>query len=136
MQFQEQLMATNSNFLLGNWLAQANNFGTTAYEKQLAEKNARMQISIWGPDTNSATDLHEYAHKEWSGLIKDLYEPRWQLFFEQLDNEMAGKPNFEVNYFAMELNWANQLNKYSTKTKGDYLQVIKKITEFLDDSDQ
>lgn len=134
MQFQEELMATNANFLLGNWLAQANNFGTTTYEKQLAEKNARLQITIWGPDTNSATDLHEYAHKEWSGLIKDLYEPRWQLFFEQMDNEMAGKPTVEVDYFAMELKWANQLNKYSTKTKGDYLQVIKRVIEYLDNS--
>lgn len=127
MQFQEKLMATNKNFMVGSWIKQAKDFGKTAYEKQLAEKNARMQITFWGPDANPNTNLHEYAHKEWSGLIKDLYEPRWQLFFEQLDNELAGIPFKEVDFFAMELKWAKQQNVYTTTPKGNYLEIIKEI---------
>ena len=99
LDLQEQLMSTNKNRMVGTWLNQARNFGRTDYEKNLAERNARMQITIWGPDTNPATDLHDYAYKEWSGLIKDLYGVRWKLFFDQLDNEMAGKPAQPVNYF-------------------------------------
>lgn len=132
MQFQEQLMATNSNFLLGSWLKQAKYFGQTPYEKQLSEKNARLQITIWGPDYNSNTNLHEYAHKEWSGLIKDLYLPRWEFFFEQLDNELAGKAFKEVDYFAMDLKWVNEHKNYTTKTKGNYLDVIKAIVSFCE----
>lgn len=130
MQFQEKLMATNKNFLVGTWVKQAKDFGKTAYEKQLAEKNARMQITFWEPDSNPNTDLHEYAHKEWSGLIKDLHEPRWKLFFEQLDNELAGKPFKEVDFFAMEVKWAKQQNIYTTTPKGNYLEVIKEIVAF------
>lgn len=130
MQKQEKLMATNKNFLVGTWIKKAKYFGKTAYEKHLAEKNARMQITFWGPDINPKTDLHEYAHKEWSGLIKDLYEPRWRLFFEQLDNELAGRPFKEVNFFAMELKWVKQQNAYATKPKGDYLEVIKEVVAF------
>ncbi len=39
-------------WLMGTWLDQARNFGRTEYERNLAERNARMQIIIWGPDTN------------------------------------------------------------------------------------
>ena len=131
IQFQEKLMATNKNFLVGTWIKQAKDFGKTSFEKQLAEKNARMQITFWGPDYNPKTDLHEYAHKEWSGLIKDLYQPRWELFFEQLDNELAGKPFKEVDFFAMELKWAQQQNRYSTTPKGNYLDVLNEIVAFI-----
>ena len=131
LQLQEKLMATNKNFRVGTWIKQAKDFGKTSYEKQLAEKNARMQITFWGPDSNSKTDLHEYAHKEWSGLIQDLYEPRWQLFFEQLDHELAGKPFAAVDFFAMELKWTQQQNEYSTTPKGNYLDVLNEIVAFL-----
>jgi alpha-N-acetylglucosaminidase len=120
-------MATDKNRMVGTWLNQARNFGHTDYERSLSEKNARMQISIWGPDTNPETDLHDYAHKEWSGLIKDLYRLRWKMFFEQLDNELDGKPVQKINYFATELTWALGKNSYPVKTKGNYLRVIKKI---------
>lgn len=131
MQLQEKLMATNKNSLVGTWIKQAKDFGRTAYEKQLAEKNARMQITFWGPDNNPKTNLHEYAHKEWSGLIKDLYEPRWKLFFEELDNELAGRAYKEIDFFAMELKWAKQQNVYVTTPKGNYLEVINEIVAFL-----
>jgi hypothetical protein len=127
LDLQEQLMATNKNRMVGTWLDQAKNFGRTDYELNLAERNARMQISIWGPDTNPDTDLHDYANKEWSGLIKDLYRVRWEMFFEQLDNEMAGKPAQKINYFEAELKWANGTNSYSTIPKGNYLKVIREI---------
>jgi alpha-N-acetylglucosaminidase len=127
LHLQEQLMATDKNRMVGTWLNQARNFGHTDYERSLSEKNARMQISIWGPDTNPETDLHDYAHKEWSGLIKDLYRLRWKMFFEQLDNELDGKPVQKINYFATELTWALGKNSYPVKTKGNYLRVIKKI---------
>jgi alpha-N-acetylglucosaminidase len=127
LDLQKQLMATNKNRMVGTWLNQAKNFGRTDYERNLAEKNARMQITIWGPDTNTETDLHDYAYKEWSGLINDLYRVRWKLFFEQLDNEMAGKPAQKIDYFETELRWANETNSYTTKPKGNYLKVIKEI---------
>jgi hypothetical protein len=70
LQLQEQLMATNKYFIVGSWLQQTKIFGKSAYEMELAEKNARMQITIWGSDNNPQTDLHSYAHKEWAGLRK------------------------------------------------------------------
>jgi len=91
-----------------------------------------MQITIWGPDTNPKTDLHDYAHKEWAGLIKDLYLPRWKLFFEELDNELSGKPAKGIDFFTLELNWAKGLNAYTTKPMGNYMELIEKIDRYCD----
>jgi hypothetical protein len=130
---QEQLMATNKSCMVGTRLQQAMDFGKTEYEKKLAETNARMQITIWGPDTNPETDLHEYAHKEWAGLIKDLYLPRWEAFFKQLDSELQGNPSKEIDFFSMELAWARGHNTYPTKPEGDYKALIKQIIWYYDD---
>ncbi|MES2773224.1 MAG: alpha-N-acetylglucosaminidase TIM-barrel domain-containing protein [Bacteroidota bacterium] len=130
LQMQEQLLATNKNFLLGTWLTQAKAFGKTASEKQLCEKNARTQITTWGPDDNPATNLHEYAHKEWSGLLNDLYLPRWKIFFEQLDAELNGKQPAAIDFFEMELSWAKKQNLYPTSPKGNYMELIKNVKAY------
>ncbi|RZK47332.1 MAG: hypothetical protein EOO87_22125, partial [Pedobacter sp.] len=121
MRLQEELMASNKNFLLGRWLEKAKSFGETPYEKELSEINARMQITIWGPDE------HDYAHKEWAGLIKDLYLPRWKKFFEQLDREITGIPARKIDFFAMDLVWVKQRNSYATLPKGNFLELINKV---------
>ncbi len=130
LNLQAQLMATNKRYLVGTWLHQAKDFGKTDYEKELAEKNARMQITIWGPDTNPETDLHDYAHKEWAGLIQDVHLKRWNLFFEKLDNELVGKPSKEIDFFTIELNWAKQSNTYTTIPKGNYMEMINEMVSF------
>ena len=61
---QDSLLSVNKYFRLNRWLQQAKDFGKTEYDKKQAVRNAKMQITIWVPETNAATDLHEYAHKE------------------------------------------------------------------------
>ena len=80
----DTLLATRREFLLGNWLEQAKTAAHGDAEQQLFEKNARTQITYWGPDDPS-TDLHDYASKEWSGLLLDFYLPRWEMFVRELD---------------------------------------------------
>ena len=53
----------------------------TSYEFQ-----ARNQITIWGLDVHS--DVHDYASKQWAGLVSSFFVPRWQKFVEFLtDNK-------------------------------------------------
>jgi alpha-N-acetylglucosaminidase len=72
------LLATRKDFLLGRWLQAAKHWEIAAEEKGLYERNARNLITLWG-DKNSV--LHEYSNRQWSGLIKGFYKPRWQQFF-------------------------------------------------------
>ncbi|MDD4991831.1 MAG: alpha-N-acetylglucosaminidase [Paludibacter sp.] len=131
LNLQEQLMSTNRKFMVGTWLKKAMCFGVTNYERKLYNENARLQITIWGPDSNPETELHDYAFKEWSGLIVDLYSKRWKLFFDELDMELAGKIFKELDYFSTELNWVKQQQKYSTKPVGNYVELIRKINIYL-----
>lgn len=44
--------------------------------------NARTLITTWGPEQPSeAAGLHDYSYREWHGMLKDFYYPRWAYFF-------------------------------------------------------
>jgi alpha-N-acetylglucosaminidase len=63
--------------------------------------------------------LHEYAHKEWSGLLRDFYLPRWEMFVQDLNDRLDGKPGREVNYFEFEKKWTEERKEYPAEPSGD-----------------
>lgn len=81
----DTMLAVRPEWTLQKWIADARALGTTPEEKDLYEYNARMQITIWGNEENSL--LFDYAWKEWSGLIGSYHKPRWQKFFDMLDEK-------------------------------------------------
>src|SRR5690242_5578137 len=87
---QDSLLSGNKNFELATWLNAAYNFGKTPYEKKLALKNAKMQITYWGPD-DSTTMVHDYANKEWSGMMRHFYFPRWKMFVDYCLGKLKGE---------------------------------------------
>jgi len=104
------LLATRKDFLLGPWIADARSRGVTSGEKALYERNARDLITLWG-DANSP--LHEYANRQWSGLLNDFYKSRWQQFFDMLQlslqtNTSPDLKTFEQNIRAWEWRWVNE----------------------------
>lgn len=75
---QDSLLGTRSEFRLGHWIDAARNLGNTTAEKDQYEWNARVQITTWGNRTCADKGgLHDYAHKEWQGLLRDFYYVRW-----------------------------------------------------------
>ena len=96
------LKGTNLNFRLGKWTQEARDAAaevqgaTSATADWYEFNNARTIISTWAsPNTN----LNDYSYRSWQGLLKDLYLPRWQYFF---DNGCVGG---EYGFF--EWNWAH-----------------------------
>ncbi len=82
---QDSLLSSRPEFMLDTWLAQARSLGTTEAERALYEWNARVQITTWGNRfCANQGKLRDYAHKEWSGLLREFYAPRWEAFFEAL----------------------------------------------------
>ena len=64
---------------LERWIAMARAEGTSEGERNLMERDARRQITVWG-----GPDLHDYAAKLWSGMVRDFDAGRWKLFFSLL----------------------------------------------------
>jgi alpha-N-acetylglucosaminidase len=128
---QDSLLSNSKYFALNKWLQQAVDFGTNDEDKKLALKNAKMQISYWGPNNYPKTYLHDYANKEWNGLLGSLYLSRWKAFTAYQLEKMKNPKVVEPNYYKMETEWADEKDMYiakpSSSTKLDIL--IKRILE-------
>lgn len=117
----DRLLATRPEFLLGNWLEPAKKWATTPEERLLYEWNSRNLITLWG---DKHSPLHDYAQKQWSGLMKDFYYPRWEAMLTQVTSDLkAGKSfdqrSFNANIATWEEQWTKQTNTYPTKPTGN-----------------
>ena len=125
----DALLATRKDFLLGPWIADARNRGSTKDEKALYERNARNLITLWG-DANSP--LHEYANRQWSGLLNDFYKPRWQQFFNMLQlslqtNAPPDLKKFEQNIREWEWHWVNEQKTFPVQPTGNSISKAEEI---------
>lgn len=112
---QDALLANNEFFTLNRWLKQAKRMAGSDNAEQInALKNAKTQISYWGPD-NSKTDLRDYANKEWNGILSSLYLNRWKQFFNYQLALMEGKESKLPDYFEMEKQWSESPEMYEPK---------------------
>jgi len=125
----DKLLATRKDFMLGPWISAARKWGITKPEKALYEMNAKDIITLWG-DANCP--LHEYACRQWSGLMNDFYKPRWQQFFGTVMQCMQqGKqldlPAFQKGIAQWEWNWVNKRKDYPLLTTGNSVVVSVKL---------
>ncbi|HEV2482171.1 MAG TPA: alpha-N-acetylglucosaminidase [Puia sp.] len=119
----DTLLATQKDFLLGPWLADARRKGITPEEKALYERNARDLITLWG---DAGSPLHEYANRQWSGLLKDFYKPRWEKFFAFLAaNPSPDLAAFDATIRKWEWAWVNEQKAFPTTPKGDPITTVK-----------
>ena len=125
----DALLATRKDFLLGPWIADARSRGNPAGEKALYERNARNLITLWG-DANSP--LHEYANRQWSGLLNDFYKQRWQQFFDMLQRSLQTNTSpdlqlFEQNIRVWEWHWVNEQKAFPLQPIGNSIRKAREI---------
>lgn len=129
---QDRLLATRPEFKAGRWIAQARSIGRTPQEKDWIEWNARVQITTWGNRTASeGGGLHDYAHKEWNGLLRDFYYPRWKTWLDRLNTLPDGDPAAAIDYYALDEPWTLQHNFYSPHKEGDCVEAAKEAAQHL-----
>ncbi|MGW6568976.1 alpha-N-acetylglucosaminidase [Streptomyces sp. NPDC054975] len=115
-----RLVGSDQRFLLGPWLAAARSWGADAAERDRLEYDARSILTTWGDRGPSEGGLRDYANREWSGLVKDLYGPRWRVYFAGLDHALvSGTAPAAVDWFAMDDTWARGHAAYPTRPTGD-----------------
>ncbi|WP_286057571.1 alpha-N-acetylglucosaminidase [Microbacterium wangruii] len=71
----DALAATRGESRASTWIDAARSWADTAEEADVLERDARSLVSVWGHQTSG---LHDYSGRHWSGLIRDLYLPRWE----------------------------------------------------------
>lgn len=125
----DELLATRTDFLLGRWLNSARRMGVTRQEKDLYEMNARDLITLWsGPDCQ----IHEYACKEWSGMLRGFYKERWLRFFDYIGRcwDKGEEPDFagfDRQMCEWEWQWVHAHEPYSDKARGDEIKIARKM---------
>lgn len=157
---QDKLLGTIPEFRLGSWTEAARNLGTTEAEKDQYEWNARVQVTTWGNrECADKGGLRDYANKEWQGLLKDFYYPRWQRWMKALADQMAedagprpdalgAGPNANktsnelfamalpsapvIDWYAMEEPWTLKKGGYSPEPEGDPVDVAREVLRFLE----
>jgi len=125
----DELLSTRKDFLLGKWLADARSNGITDEESDLYEFNARDLVTLWG-DKNSP--MHEYSNRHWGGLIKGFYKPRWEAFFEGLNQSLINHGPFDINCYESEVkdwewHWVRQHDPYPPAPVGDPVEVAVRL---------
>lgn len=109
---EDKLLSTRKEFMLGTWLSQAEDAGCTPQDKQQFVMNAKRQITTW---SGVSSDLHDYANKEWSGLLIDFYLPRWEAYVSYKKGLLNGKKVNLPDYPKMEKKWVLKNSIYPTK---------------------
>lgn len=126
----DALLATRKDFLLGKWINEARANGITEKEKNLYEFNARDLVTLWG---DKESGLREYSNRQWAGLIKGYYKPRWELYFTQLNKALATGTPFDDKAFDKQVkdwewSWVNRHdNAYTDITEGNPVEQAKAL---------
>ena len=126
----DALLSTRKDFLLGKWINEARSNGITDKEKNLYEFNARDLVTLWG---DKESGLREYSNRQWAGLIKGYYKPRWELFFNQLDKSLLTGTEFDASAFDKQVKdwewqWVNKHdNAYPNTISGNSVEKAKQL---------
>lgn len=141
----DELLSHRSEMTLDRWLNMAQNLASDEEEKRYFDFNARTQITLWGDISGDTSQLFDYAWKEWSGLIKGYYYPRWQIFYDsildavshhkfpkqykngwkQRFNYKKTKVGKEIDKF--ELAWIKEYQECSPPTTTDVVPIATKL---------
>ena len=106
---------------------------STPEDKALNEWNARVQITTWGGrEPSDQGGLHDYSNREWQGLLRDFYLPRWQRWFAaRIANWDSATPP-EIDFYEMESEWTRRTNPYDPAPHADPIQTARQVlTEAL-----
>ena len=128
----DALLSTRKDFLLGKWISEARANGITDKEKNLYEFNARDLVTLWG---DKESGLREYSNRQWAGLIKGYYKPRWIMYFNQLDKSLAAGTAFDDKAFDKQVKdwewqWVNKHdNAYPNATSGNPVEKARQLFE-------
>lgn len=156
---QDKLLGTRPEFRLGSWTEAARDAGTNDSEKDLYEWNARVQITTWGNrECADKGGLRDYANKEWNGLLRDFYYPRWETYFKALADQMDhnSKPDYdalgsgansnktsnelfamalpagpEIDWYALEEPWTLRKGSYTAAPEGDPVDTAAEVIKYL-----
>jgi len=121
----DKILGTEADFMLGGYVAraEAQNPGIGAYDLQNL-------LTTWG--TKKSFSLHDYANREWQGLMGDFYASRWQQYFAGLRTSIqTGEAAPSIDWFTVDDDWAKVNHNYPSVPSGDVIVEARKAMDLL-----
>jgi alpha-N-acetylglucosaminidase len=133
MQLQDDLLKTNSYFLLGRWLSYVPEWSSSPAELDRLNYDARSILTTWGNRKASEDgNLHEYGNKDWAGLTRDYYMARWKMYFDSLSTSLdSGQPPQSIDWYAFGDKWNHETRSYSPTPEGSAYDAATAIAQEL-----
>ncbi|XP_014210831.1 alpha-N-acetylglucosaminidase [Copidosoma floridanum] len=125
----EEILASSPDFLLGRWLESAKSVASSDVERANFEFNARNQITLWGPKG----EIVDYANKQWSGVVKDYFGPRWARYLVELCRSLMNHEALDstrvrqIIFNEIELPFSYANKSYPTEPTGDSIKIAMRI---------
>ncbi|MFF4172208.1 alpha-N-acetylglucosaminidase [Streptomyces sp. NPDC001744] len=134
MELLGRLVGSDRRFLLGPWLEDARSWGADPAERDRLEYDARSILTTWGGRVPSETGgLRDYANREWDGLVREVYAPRWAAYFATLDDALVtGGTPAAVDWFARDDAWARDHRPHPTVPAGDPHALAEEVRAALE----
>ena len=109
-------------FSFYKWQNDAKNISISHEDFVQNIKSAKQLLTIWGPSLKNGKTpkIFDYAWREWAGLIKYFYIPRWEIFRDYIVDSM--KKN--AKYTDFTLKWAYGRQSFEAN------EIYKKIAGF------
>lgn len=133
MRLSDEIAGTQAKFLLGAWLADARERGSSAREKDRLEQTARVLITTWA-GRKAADDgrLANYASRDWHGLVGDFHLPQWKMYLEEVEDALAaGREPRSFDWYAHEEPWTREHKQYARRPSGDVHAVARRVRRAL-----
>ena len=125
---QDRLLSTCPDFSVQKWIEEARALAPTPADTDLMEQNARLLVTTWGPRVASEDGgLRDYAHREWHGLLSDLYKKRWELW---IDAQRRGDDS-PIDFYAVDEAWVNSRGDYELRPESEAVDTALEILKRL-----
>jgi alpha-N-acetylglucosaminidase len=102
----DRLLGTEPFYSVAGYRSRALRYGDTDEERRNSLRNAMALVTYWAGDDRNSDELHDYAHKAWSGMMATYSMKRWQMCFDALRRAWDGGSAPAPDYFAWERQWA------------------------------
>ncbi|KAK9834371.1 hypothetical protein WJX84_011165 [Apatococcus fuscideae] len=129
----ETLLASHEGFLLGPRIEEARAAGNSTADKALFEWNLRTQITIWGTGEDNDSDVHDYANKEWAGLMQSFYRSRWSIWLHRLEADLVRGKEYDAvavqkDFLSFTTGWTHrQDEEFSLEPSGNTVEISENL---------
>ncbi|MGN1203223.1 MAG: alpha-N-acetylglucosaminidase, partial [Eubacterium sp.] len=137
----DEVLSHRRELCFARWINDSHSLAANDEQKRYFDWNARTLLTLWGDIRGKTSGLQDYAWREWSGLIKEYYYKRWQMFYEgsvEILEKMGKTRILKINgsytkqaqpYFdelnrkiyAFELEWGKTYSEYNTAVNSDVI---------------